>query len=137
MLKKFNLKLDHVGSITEELEDVAYFYETILGFNTEPAMRFEERKQKMQYFSKDGYTLEFINPERELSADDIGFKHLAFTCNDLDNAFAEVQSLGLKVLMPEPLRFEDRRFFFFKGPNKALIEFMEYDTPSTGSEENS
>ena len=136
MLKKFNLKLDHVGSITSGLDDVSYFYEKVLGFRTEPPISFEKYKQKMQYFSKDGYTLEFIHPERDLTAGDKGFKHLAFTCTELDGAFAEIQTLGFKVLMPEPLRFEDRKFFFFEGPNNALIEFMEYDAPVVAVPEN-
>jgi len=127
MLKKYNLKLDHIGSYAKNLDDISNFYEKVLGFEAKPAEKSEELKQEMQYFEKDGYVLEFICPERELEPSQLGFKHLAFTCNELDSVFAEIKSLGYKTFMEEPLRYLDRRFFFFQAPNGALIEFMEYD----------
>ncbi len=126
-MDKFRLKLDHIGLITSDLTQVADFYENILGFKSEPVIEPEDRPQKMQYFQKDGYVLEFIQPFRELAPQETGMKHIAFTCILLDEAFAEIKAKGYKMLMEEPLRFEDRRFFFFYGVNSTLIEFMEFD----------
>ncbi len=125
-MDKLPLKFDHTGEITPDLSATEKFYTEILGFTAGPVVESQDGEQKMQLFTRDEVKLEFIQPKRELTPSEIGLKHLAFTCPDIDAAFdLIVKQGGYKSWMKEPLIYENRKLFFFYGPGRALFEVME------------
>ncbi|MBW2974391.1 VOC family protein [Candidatus Woesearchaeota archaeon] len=138
------MKLNHVTLVVNNLEKSKLFYSKALGL----IPGFEKEISGEQYSKVTGYDglrlrfavlkipgsdvilelAQFINPPATINND---FRHIAFEVDDLDAVYRKLKSLGIETVS-EPVLIsghgkglDGKRFFYFKDPDRNLIELFE------------
>ena len=125
---KFN-SIHHVAIIASDYARSRHFYEDLLGFK---CARENYRKDRGNYkldLKLGDCELELFgipgSPKRPSYPEACGLRHLAFRVDDMDEAVAWLNSLGIET---EPVRvdkFTQKRMTFFRDPDDLPLELHE------------
>lgn len=123
-------RLQHIGIIVSDAEAAAAWYQEKMGFVYEAAFATWDVKVVFVHAPDDGTTLELIQKLQTAGEQPpvSGYvDHVAYACDNIENAFAEAKADGLEILegitdIPE---FWDNgvRFFMVKAAGGEKIEF--------------
>ena len=125
----FLLKQHHIAIICSDYARAKEFYIDKLGFELYREVYRPARNDYLRMLRKGDTVLElFIQPdapERVTGPEALGLRHLAFRVEDIEQAAAWLNSMGIET---EPIR-EDMvnggRFTFFKDPDGLPLELHE------------
>lgn len=103
------LKLDHVGIAVKNLDETIGFYKDVLGLDLAEIEVVEEQKVKVAFLPIGDTEIELL----ESTADDgpiakyierngEGVQHLAFQVENIEEAIAEMQEKGMKMIDEMP-----------------------------------
>jgi glyoxylase I family protein len=123
-------RIHHVAIICSDYERSKEFYTKILGFEImKETYRPERDSYKLDLRMTNGDQIELFSfpnrPPRPSYPEALGLRHLAFEVDDIDQAVAELQALGVHV---EDIRIDPvtgKRFTFFEDPDKLPLELYE------------
>ena len=116
--------IDHVGIVTGNLAESATFFSNNLGFAQGVVEEARELKLKMVLLTRGADTIELLEPDTKEGAT-FGLRHIAFRCRDIDRLIEELREKNIKLLHQTPQQYENKRFFFCKGTDGVLLEFIE------------
>jgi methylmalonyl-CoA/ethylmalonyl-CoA epimerase len=130
-------KIDHIGIAVKNLEESLKFYEDVLGIKCVSQEVVEEQKVKVAFLpvgdtevellestSEDGPIARFIEKKGE------GIQHLAFKVDNIEEAIAELQEKGIKMIDEKPRYGAGGARIAFLHPKSTsgvLIEISERD----------
>ena len=125
----FLTKPHHIAIISSSYDQAMEFYVNKLGFTLTRNVCRPEQNDYLWMLSKGDVVLEiFIKPDapqRITNPEAMGLRHLAFRVEDIMEAVAWLNSLGIET---EPVR-EDKinggRFTFFRDPDGLPLELHE------------
>ncbi len=123
-------RIHHVAIICSDYERSKEFYTRVLGFEIiNETYRQERESYKLDLKMKNGDQIELFSfpdrPPRPSYPEALGLRHLAFEVDDIDQAVAELQAMGVHV---EDIRTDPvtgKRFTFFEDPDKLPLELYE------------
>ena len=128
-------RLHHISITCRDIPELERFYVQKLGMQTVYTNRAEgyiflADPEFIADKSREAPTLELMGPpglrDREQAFLDRygpGIDHLCFVVDDVDQAYEELVSKGVKFDL-EPMDYEGNRMTFFKDPNGVDIELM-------------
>jgi len=129
------LKLDHVGIAVKNLDETLKFYTDVLGLDLAETEIVEEQKVKVAFLpigdtevellestSEDGPIAKYIERSGE------GVQHLAFRVENIEEAIADMQSKGMRMIDEMPRYGAGGAKIAFMHPKdsyRVLIELCE------------
>ncbi|MBN2797056.1 MAG: methylmalonyl-CoA epimerase [Clostridia bacterium] len=129
------MKVDHIGIAVKNLEETIKFYTDILGLDLQDTEIVEEQKVKVAFLpigdtevellestSEDGPIAKYIERNGE------GVQHLAFRVENIEEAIAEMQEKGMKMIDEMPRYGAGGAKIAFMHPKssyRVLIELCE------------
>jgi methylmalonyl-CoA/ethylmalonyl-CoA epimerase len=127
--------IEHIGIAVDSLEESISYYENILGLKCYAIEEVKEQKVKTAFF-KVGQTkielLESTDPEgtigKFVEKKGAGVHHLAFAVNNLENALAETETKGIRLIDKTPRKGAeglDIAFLHPKSTKGVLTELCE------------
>jgi methylmalonyl-CoA/ethylmalonyl-CoA epimerase len=127
--------IEHIGIAVDSLEESISYYENILGLKCYAIEEVKEQKVKTAFF-KVGQTkielLESTDPEgpigKFVEKKGAGVHHLAFAVNNLENALAETEAKGIRLIDKTPRKGAeglDIAFLHPKSTKGVLTELCE------------
>ena len=131
------IRAEHVMISTDSYAETIAWYTEKLGFSVKHEWTVPEFPGvKLAYIELNGFLIEVVKTpekfqEEKIPADlgtalsDRGFGHLAFLTADVDAVAAELESRGVKLVVP-PTSFPDsgRRLIFVQDNNGNYVEFL-------------
>ncbi len=128
-------KIEHIGIAVKDLQSSIEYYENVLGLKCYNIEEVEDQKVKTAFFqvgdtkiellestSEDGPIAKFIDKKGE------GVHHIAFAVENIDEALAEVENKGVRLIDKKPRKGAeglDIAFLHPKSTNGVLTEFCE------------
>lgn len=132
-----DLVLDHIGIAVRSLAEGIDHWERVFGYRvTSDAVENTRQKVKVVFLGKEGSTdIKLIAPADETSPlqgfvrRGGGVHHLCFRCADLDSGVAQLQALGLRLLVPpQPGEaFDNNSIAFLFSQQGINIELIDSD----------
>lgn len=121
-----NIKgLQHIGIPTNDIDATVAFYNRI-GFET--ALETTDGECRVVFLKLKGLVLEtYENGQAALR--DGAIDHIALDVADIEEAYAFISGLGIKILTEItflPFWENGIKFFIAEGPNKERLEFAQY-----------
>ncbi len=127
--------IEHIGIAVESIEESIPYYENILGLKCYAIEEVKDQKVKTAFF-KIGQTkielLESTDPEgpigKFLEKKGQGVHHIAFAANGIENALAEAESKGIRLIDKAPRKGAeglDIAFLHPKSTGGVLTELCE------------
>ncbi|NJD53013.1 MAG: VOC family protein [Candidatus Methanoperedens sp.] len=131
-------KIDHIGIITNDLDQSVGFYTDVLGFSIFSRIEMAEAGLSAVFVEKNGSKIELMKcrgknvPERSegvklkigegsIPIDD----HITFSVDDIEATVSQIKKKGI-VFHLEPVQLEGgMKLAFLKDPNGVLIELVE------------
>jgi len=129
------LKLDHVGIAVKNLDETIGFYRDVLGLNLADIEVVEEQKVKVAFLpvgdtevellestSEDGPIAKYIERNGE------GVQHLAFLVDNIEEAIADMQAKGMRMIDEMPRYGAGGAKIAFMHPKssyRVLVELCE------------
>lgn len=129
------LKLDHVGIAVKNLDETLKFYTDVLGLDLAETEIVEEQKVKVAFLpigdtevellestSEDGPIAKYIERSGE------GVQHLAFLVENIEEAIADMQNKGMRMIDEMPRYGAGGAKIAFMHPKdsyRVLIELCE------------
>lgn len=129
------LRLDHVGIAVKNLDETIKFYTDVLGLNLADTEIVEEQKVKVAFLpigdtevellestSEDGPIAKYIERNGE------GVQHLAFQVENIEDAIAEMEEKGMKMIDQMPRYGAGGAKIAFMHPKssyRVLVELCE------------
>lgn len=129
------LKVDHIGVAVKNLDETLKFYQDILGLELQGTEVVEEQKVKVAFLpvgdtevellestEPDGPIAKFIEKKGE------GIQHVAFRVPNIEEAIAEMQAKGVKMIDEKPRYGAGGAKIAFchpKSTNGVLVELSE------------
>src|ERR1700733_9336196 len=123
-------RVHHIAIICSDYERSKNFYSEVLGLKiVQEVFRKERNSYKLDLAVEEQYQIELFSfpnpPARPSRPEAAGLRHLAFEVDNVDEAAAHVNNLGVTT---EPIRIDEftgKRFTFFADPDGLPIEFYE------------
>ncbi|MCM0616838.1 VOC family protein [Paenarthrobacter sp. TYUT067] len=134
------LKIDHIGLSVENLDAQINSYEQALGMNVTKEFSVEERPIRAAFLSGNGFVLELLErpgssarPVVSSPAEAVlarGFGHVCLRVTKLDALHRDlVRAEASEIMAPQGAPEEHVRMSFVEGPEKNLIELLDYESP--------
>ena len=131
--------IDHIGIITNDLQQSVEFYTEVLGFSDSRHIEMAEAGFSAVFVEKGGIKIELMNyrgknvPKRsEVANLRIGVSsipindHITFSVDDIEATLTELKEKGVECGL-EPIQLEGgMKMASFKDPNGLLIELVEH-----------
>ncbi len=131
--------LDHIGIMTNDLQQSVEFYTDVLGFSVSRKIEMEKVGLTAVFVEKDGSKIELMkykgkNVPKRSEAAKLKFggnsipisDHITFSVDDIESTITELKEKGV-VFNLEPLQLEGgMKLAFFKDPDGVLIELVEH-----------
>ncbi|VVB90232.1 Methylmalonyl-CoA epimerase [uncultured archaeon] len=132
-------KIDHIGIMTNDLNESVEFYTDVLGFSVSGKIEMAEAGLSAVFVEKGGSKIEIMKfrgknvPKRsEVVKIKIGTSlipindHITFSVDDIEATVTQIKEKGI-VFQLEPIQLEGGiKLAFFKDPNGVLIELVEH-----------
>ncbi len=130
--------IDHIGIMTNDLQQSVEFYTDALGFSISAKIEMDDAGLSAIFIEKNGSKIELMGyrgaiPKRsegieiKLGGSSIPINdHITFTVDDLGVTVTELKEKGIEFGL-EPIQVEGgMKMASFKDPNGVLIELMEH-----------
>ena len=130
--------IDHIGILTNDLQQSVEFYTEVLGFSISAKIEMDDVGLSAIFVEKNGSKIELMGyrgviPKR---SDGIEIRmgggsipindHITFTVDDIGATVTELKEKGVEFGL-EPIQVEGGlKIASFKGPNGVLIELVEH-----------
>lgn len=123
-------KVHHIAVICKDYKRSLDFYTKVLGMTILTEEYNEEQKRHKTELALDGnYVIELFKfadtPDRQSNPETAGVWHLAFEVDNIDDAVAELDAMGIAHENIKIDTTHDKRIVFFKDPDGLPIEFYE------------
>lgn len=124
------MKIHHIAIICAHYENSKKFYTEVLGLKIlREVYRQERDSYKLDLGIEDEYVIELFSfpnpPKRPSRPESCGFRHLAFSVDNVEKKRAELME---KKLDCEEIRIDEftgKKFFFTQDPDDLPLEFYE------------
>ena len=127
--------IEHIGIAVKDLEAAIAYYENVLGLKCYAVEEVKDQKVKTAFFkigqtktellestASDGPVAKFIEKRGE------GIHHMAFAVNNIENALAEAEQKGVRLIDKQPRKGAEGLDIAFLHPKNTfgvLTEFCE------------
>ncbi len=135
-------KIDHIGIAVHSIKERRALYEEVLGMEFLGEDVVEEQGVKVAFFAVGESKIELLEPLDEtgpvakfLQKHGEGIHHMAFGCQDILGARAEVSKQGVRLLSEEPLDGAHGKLISFMHPKdtgRVLLELTQRKSTSQG-----
>ena len=123
-------RVHHIAIICTDYQKSKHFYSEVLGSKIiREVYRKERNSYKLDLEVNGQYQIELFSfpnpPARPSRPEAVGLRHLAFEVDNINEAVAHFEALGVII---EPMRIDEftgKRFTFFADPDGLPIEFYE------------
>ena len=115
-------KIHKVAVVTDDIEGAVKFYTEVLGL--EVMERFNNPGDEDYVFLKAGNIKLELMPVKSMGAP-VGFHHISFEVPDVDKAYEELKSKGVKILKEPFDGGGGIRISFFEGPNGVRLQIYQ------------
>jgi len=130
--------IDHIGIMTNDLQQSVEFYTDVLGFSVSSKIEMAEAGFSAVFIEKDGIKIELMKyqgknvqnrsegAELKIGGSSIPINdHISFSVDDIESTVTEFKEKGVKFDL-EPMQLEGgMKLASFKDPNGVLIELIE------------
>jgi methylmalonyl-CoA epimerase len=146
MLTSAIKRIDHVAIVVERLDDALTFYRDTLGLAPSSIVDFPSEGVRIAFLplgGENGSQIELLEPMsqeggvgRFLAARGGGLHHVCLEVPNIDEALADLQSQGARVLDASPRATADGRGIFLhpKGVFGVLLELVQRSDAATGAD---
>lgn len=124
-------KVHHIAIICSDYRRSLDFYTRVLGLEL-LAEHYREARQswKADLTLNGEYVVELFSfpspPPRPSHPEAVGLRHLAFEVDDISEAAAELEQMGINHEAVRTDEYTGRRFFFLQDPDGLPIEMYEH-----------
>lgn len=122
-------KIEHVGIMVADMERSVAFYRDVVGLILKGTLSHTNGVIRLAFmgFDQTGETeLELIEGYNDSLPLEGKVHHVAFTVDDVEEEFARIQTLEVKLIDQEIITLPNgSRYFFFHGPDGEWIEFFQ------------
>lgn len=144
MLTSAIKRIDHVAIVVERLDDALTFYRDTLGLAPSSVIDFPSEGVRIAFLplgGENGSQIELLEPlsqesgvGRFLAARGGGLHHICLEVPNIDEALADLQSQGARLLDTSPRATAEGRGLFLhpKGAFGVLLELVQRADPATG-----
>lgn len=129
------LKLDHVGIAVENLEESIGFYRDVLGLDLANIEVVEEQKVKVAFLPLGDTEIELLESTSDdgpiakyIARNGAGVQHLAFQVENIEEAIADMQEKGMRMIDEMPRYGAGGAKIAFMHPKssyRVLVELCE------------
>jgi lactoylglutathione lyase len=137
--KKTMIKtIDHIGIMTNNLQQSVEFYTDVLGFSVSAKIEMDDVGLSAIFVEKNGSKIELMGYRGEIPKHSEGIEiklgggsipindHITFSVDDIGVTVTELKEKGVKFGL-EPTQLEGgMKLASFKDPNGVLIELVEH-----------
>ena len=130
--------IDHIGIMTNDLQQSVEFYTDVLGFSVSTKIEMDDTGFSAIVVEKNGSKIELIGYRGEIPKRSEGIEikmggvsipindHITFTVDDIGATTTELKEKGVEFGL-EPIQLEGgMKIASFKDPNGVLIELVEH-----------
>ena len=130
--------IDHIGIITNNLQQSVEFYTDVLGFSISAKIEMDDAGFSAIFVEKNGSKIELIGYRGIITERSEGVEikmggssipindHITFTVDEIAATVTELKEKGVEFGL-EPIQVEGgMKIAFFKDPNGMLIELVEH-----------
>lgn len=130
------MKIDHIAIAVEDLDEAVALYERVFGLAVTRRERVADFEADTAVFELAGGTIELVQGTTEesairkfLKARGPGIHHIAFAVEDLEQALADLEAKGVRLIDKEPRRGKDNSKVAFIHPGSTLKVLYELVQP--------
>jgi methylmalonyl-CoA epimerase len=143
MLTSAIKRIDHVALVVASLDDALAFYRDVLGLIPSHVVDFPSEGVRMAFLplgGANGSQIELLEPTNQengigrfLAARGGGLHHICLETSNIEEALADLQAQGARLLDTAPRQTAEGRGIFLhpKGAFGALIELVERAHPTS------
>ena len=130
--------IDHIGIITNNLQQSVEFYTDVLGFSIAAKIEMEDIGLSAIFVEKNGSRIELMGYRGEIPKRSEGIEiklggnpipindHITFSVDDIEATVIELKEKGVRFFL-EPVQLEGgMKLASFKDPDGVLIELVEH-----------
>jgi len=130
--------IDHIGIMTNDLQQSVEFYTEVLGFSVSAKIEMDEVGFSAIFIKKNGSKIELMGYRGAIPKRSEGIEikmgggsipindHITFSVDDLEATVTELKEKGVEFGL-EPIQLEGgMKLASFKDPNGVLIELVEH-----------
>lgn len=129
--------IDHIGILTDNLQESIEFYTGVLGFSISTKMEMDEIGLSIVFVEKNGSKIELMGLRNvHERAEDIKIQlgdrvlpindHVTFSVDDIEATVTQLKGKNVTFEM-DPIELEGgMKIAYFKDPGGALIELVEH-----------
>jgi catechol 2,3-dioxygenase-like lactoylglutathione lyase family enzyme len=129
--------IDHIGIMTNDLQQSVEFYTDVLGFSISRKIEMDNVGFSAIFVEKNGSNIELMRYRDEIPKRSKGIEiklvssipindHITFSVDDIGATVTELKEKGVEFGL-EPLQLEGgMKLASFKDPNGVLIELVEH-----------
>lgn len=122
-------KVEHVGVMVKDIDTSVRFYKEVVGLELKDTLDHSNGAIKLAFlgFGQAGETeLELIQGYNDGLPQEGKVHHLAFTVDDIEEEWARVHRMDVRLIDQEITTLPNgSRYFFFYGPDGEWIEFFQ------------
>jgi methylmalonyl-CoA/ethylmalonyl-CoA epimerase len=129
------LGLDHVSIATDSIKNHAEILEKLFGIKNIPVEENKASKVRLSFFNLGNADLELVEPldtdsaiSKYLKSRGPGIHHICLLVENINEALAELKTMGMKLIDEEPRRGAEGSLIAFIHPDSVggiLIELKE------------
>jgi catechol 2,3-dioxygenase-like lactoylglutathione lyase family enzyme len=114
-----------IALVTDDIEKAVEFYTTVVGLQV--SERFPNEDDEDFVFLKSGDIILELMPQKTMAMD-VGFHHISFKVDSVDEAANDVQDQGVALtVVPFDVGVGGIRLAFFNGPNDVQLQLFHRD----------
>ncbi|MED4600165.1 VOC family protein [Paenibacillus validus] len=122
-------KIEHVGVMVKDIDASVRFYKEVVGLELKGRLDHPNGVIQLAFlgFGQQAETeLELIQGYNEGLPAEGKVHHIAFTVDDIEEEFARIKELDIRLIDQEITTLPNgSRYFFFYGPDGEWIEFFQ------------
>lgn len=130
--------IDHIGIMTNDLQQSVEFYTDVLGFSVSAKIEMDDVGFSVIFVEKNGSKIELMGYRDEIPKRPEGIEikldgspipindHITFSVDNIGATVTELKEKGVEFIL-EPIQLEGgMKLASFKDPNGMLIELVEH-----------
>ncbi|MCM3267414.1 VOC family protein [Paenibacillus elgii] len=122
-------KIEHVGIMVRDIDTSVRFYKDVVGLELKDKLVHTNGIVTLAFlgFNESGETeLELIQGYNDGLPAEGKVHHVAFTVDDIEEEFARIKELDVRLIDQEITTLPNgSRYFFFHGPDGEWVEFFQ------------
>jgi lactoylglutathione lyase len=122
---KYNMLINHVGVVVNDMNLSKEFYGTVLGGSVEH--EFENETVHLVFMDFGNGIIELVKRKNEDFRGGLGVvEHIAFTVDNIEIAIEKLKTYKVQFISETPKAIDNKKVFFFQGPNGEKLEIVEH-----------